>query len=109
MTGTNLRNAVLTDANLSGATLTNSDGSHANLTGATISVYDNLMAGHREAVERIARAFPERRISLVEGDIRDRARVLAALQQQQQQQKLYRAGSAAGGQAGFGFPAFIYF
>ena len=47
--------------------------------GYDVCVYDNLLAGHREAVDRIAAAFPERKITLVEGDVRDRARVVSAL------------------------------
>jgi UDP-glucose-4-epimerase GalE len=43
--------------------------------GADVVVYDNLSAGHREAVDRLAAAHPERRIALVEGDIADTARV----------------------------------
>lgn len=39
--------------------------------GRDVVVYDNLSAGHPEAVERIARAFPDRRIELVVGDITD--------------------------------------
>jgi UDP-glucose 4-epimerase len=52
-------------------------GSHAVKALATagydVIVYDNLLAGHREAVERIARAFPARTISFVLGDILDGA------------------------------------
>jgi UDP-glucose-4-epimerase GalE len=47
--------------------------------GYEVCVYDSLLAGHRQAVDRIARAFPERRITFVEGDVRDRARVVTAL------------------------------
>ncbi len=47
--------------------------------GYEVCVFDSLLAGHREAVDRIARAFPERKVTFVEGDVRDRARVLAAL------------------------------
>lgn len=39
--------------------------------GYDVVVYDNLSAGHREAVERLAAAFPARRIDLVVGDILD--------------------------------------
>ena len=60
-------------------------GSHAvkalALAGYDVCVYDNLMAGHREAVARIARAVPERSVTLIEGDILDRARVLQALRE----------------------------
>jgi UDP-glucose-4-epimerase GalE len=58
-------------------------GSHAVLAlaeaGDDVVVYDDLSAGHREAVEHIQQAFPARRISLVTGDILDGARVLEAL------------------------------
>jgi UDP-glucose-4-epimerase GalE len=47
--------------------------------GYDVVVYDDLSAGHREAVEAIARTYPARRISLVEGDIADGARVLETL------------------------------
>ncbi len=45
--------------------------------GRDVIVLDNLIAGHAEAVSRIARAFPARRIELVEGDTSDGA-LLAA-------------------------------
>ena len=47
--------------------------------GYEVCVFDSLLAGHRQAVDRIARAFPERRITFVEGDVRDRARLVGAL------------------------------
>lgn len=47
--------------------------------GYEVCVYDSLLAGHRQAVDRIVRAFPERRITFVEGDVRDRARLVSAL------------------------------
>lgn len=47
--------------------------------GDDIVVYDNLLAGHRSAVERIQTAFPDRRITFVEGDILDGTRVERAL------------------------------
>lgn len=47
--------------------------------GHDVIVYDDLSAGHAEAVTRIARAFPGRRISLVHGDIQDRAGLELAL------------------------------
>jgi len=60
-------------------------GSHAVKTLATagydVVVYDNLSAGHREAVERIAAALPERRVSLEVGDILDRPNLTDALKQ----------------------------
>ena len=39
--------------------------------GRDVVVLDNLSAGHAEAVARIASAFPEQRIELVEGDTAD--------------------------------------
>ncbi len=58
-------------------------GSHAvkALAGAgyDVVVYDNLSAGHAEAVERLAAAFPARSIRLVTGDILDEPAVLAML------------------------------
>lgn len=48
--------------------------------GADVVVYDDLSAGHAEAVAAIARANPSRKVTLVEGDILDRARVLSTLQ-----------------------------
>ncbi|MFI5177802.1 MAG: UDP-glucose 4-epimerase GalE [Vicinamibacterales bacterium] len=60
-------------------------GSHAVLAlaaaGDDVVVYDDLSAGHAEAVDRLQRAFPSRSISLVRGDILDGpllARTLAA-------------------------------
>jgi UDP-glucose-4-epimerase GalE len=47
--------------------------------GRDVVVYDNLCAGHAEAVERLARAFPDRRIELIVGDILDTDRVAATL------------------------------
>jgi len=47
--------------------------------GADVVVYDDLSAGHAEAVERLAKAFPSRKITLVRGDILDTARVTEAL------------------------------
>jgi UDP-glucose-4-epimerase GalE len=50
-------------------------GSHAvktlALAGYDVVVFDNLSAGHREAVERIARGIGARRVTLVEGDMLD--------------------------------------
>jgi UDP-glucose-4-epimerase GalE len=58
-------------------------GSHAvkalALAGYDVVVYDDLSAGHREAVDRLAAAFPARRVSLVVGDILDTPAVGAAL------------------------------
>lgn len=47
--------------------------------GYDVVVYDNLLAGHREAVDRLARAFPARRVTFVEADILDGDAVAAAL------------------------------
>jgi UDP-glucose 4-epimerase len=49
--------------------------------GYDVCVFDNLQAGHRESTDAIAKAFPDRKVSLVEGDIRDRARILEALKE----------------------------
>jgi UDP-glucose 4-epimerase len=50
-------------------------GSHAvkalAASGYDVVVYDNLVAGHREAVDRIIAAFPARTITFVQGDILD--------------------------------------
>lgn len=47
--------------------------------GYDVCVFDNLSAGHAEAVARIQHAYPGRRVALIEGDITDRAAVTAAL------------------------------
>ncbi len=47
--------------------------------GRDVCVFDDLSAGHAEAVRRIARAYPQTRVTLVEGDITDRAAVAQAL------------------------------
>ena len=47
--------------------------------GYDVVVYDNLLAGHREAVARIAGAFPGRSVTLEEGDILDSTRLAGAL------------------------------
>jgi UDP-glucose-4-epimerase GalE len=49
--------------------------------GHDVVVYDDLSAGHAEAVERIASAYPERQIRLVRGDIADLAKVRHTLQE----------------------------
>ena len=49
--------------------------------GYDVVIYDDLSAGHRESVDRIARSFPGRSIRLVQGEIGDRAGVLAALRE----------------------------
>jgi UDP-glucose-4-epimerase GalE len=54
--------------------------------GHDVVVYDDLSAGHGEAVRRIAAAHPSRSVVLVEGDILDRPAVAAALR---------RSGAAA--------------
>jgi UDP-glucose-4-epimerase GalE len=48
--------------------------------GCQVTVYDNLSAGHSEAIDAIA-ASTRARIGLVEGDIRDTARVRDAIRQ----------------------------
>jgi UDP-glucose 4-epimerase len=47
--------------------------------GYDVVVYDNLSAGHAEAVRRIAGAFPARRVELITGDILDGDAVRRAL------------------------------
>jgi len=47
--------------------------------GYDVVVYDDLSMGHAEAVERLARRFPSRRISFVRGDIGDGPAVAKAL------------------------------
>ncbi len=47
--------------------------------GRDVTVFDNLSAGHAEAVDRIARAFPARRVTLIRGDTLDRGAVDEAL------------------------------
>jgi UDP-glucose-4-epimerase GalE len=47
--------------------------------GYDVVIYDDLSAGHREAIAAIASHLPERRLTLVEGDVNDRARVADAL------------------------------
>jgi UDP-glucose-4-epimerase GalE len=78
-------------------------GSHAvkalALAGYDVCVYDNLMAGHREAVARIARAVPERSVTLIEGDILDRARVLQALRESRAQAVLHFAARLSVGES----------
>lgn len=49
--------------------------------GYDVVVYDNLLAGHREAVDRLVAAFPGRRITFVKGDILDGAAVRKALEE----------------------------
>jgi UDP-glucose-4-epimerase GalE len=47
--------------------------------GYDVVVFDNLSAGHAAAVDRLARAFPDRSIRLVTGDILDQQAVRSAL------------------------------
>jgi UDP-glucose-4-epimerase GalE len=47
--------------------------------GADVVVYDDLSAGHGEAVERLKHALPGRSITLVQGDILDTSRLADAL------------------------------
>ena len=58
-------------------------GSHAVLAlaaaGYDVVVFDDLSAGHREAVARIIHAWPQRRISLVTGDVLDGAAISQVL------------------------------
>jgi len=58
-------------------------GSHAVLAlaaaGHDVVVYDDLSAGHAEAVSRVAKAFPDRTVTLVHGDIADEPAVTSAL------------------------------
>jgi UDP-glucose-4-epimerase GalE len=51
--------------------------------GYDVVVYDDLSAGHADAVRRIAAAVPARRITLVEGDILDGATFARALRDSQ--------------------------
>jgi UDP-glucose 4-epimerase len=48
--------------------------------GYDVVVYDDLSAGHAEAIDRIARAHPNRKVQLVRGDIGDTALVRQTLQ-----------------------------
>ncbi len=48
--------------------------------GDDVVVYDDLSAGHREAVARLERAFPSR-VRFVQGDVLDRALVLKTLRE----------------------------
>jgi UDP-glucose-4-epimerase GalE len=47
--------------------------------GSDVWVFDDLSAGHAEAVARIQAAFPARRVTLIEGDITDRTAVEGAM------------------------------
>ena len=59
--------------------------------GYDVCVYDSLLAGHRQAVDRIIEAFPERKITFVKGDIRDRALLVSALKESGAQAVLHFA------------------
>jgi UDP-glucose-4-epimerase GalE len=43
--------------------------------GDDVVVFDDLSAGHAEAVDRVARAFPRRNVSLVQGSVLDRGAI----------------------------------
>jgi UDP-glucose-4-epimerase GalE len=62
-------------------------GSHAVLAlaaaGFDVVVYDDLSAGHADAITRIAAAFPDRLVTLVHGDIVDEIAVASALRASQ--------------------------
>lgn len=47
--------------------------------GYDVVIYDDLSAGHREAIDAIVERMPDRVVTLFEGDINDRARVSAAI------------------------------
>lgn len=49
--------------------------------GYDVVIYDNLLAGHREAVDRLIAAFPDRKIRFVKGDILDGALVQRTLEE----------------------------
>ncbi len=49
--------------------------------GRDVVVFDDLSAGHAEAVERIGAAFPAQSVRLVEGDIADREALAKALRE----------------------------
>ncbi|MEO7192689.1 MAG: UDP-glucose 4-epimerase GalE [Vicinamibacterales bacterium] len=51
--------------------------------GYDVVVYDSLLAGHAEVVERLAAAFPSRSITLEQGDVLDGARVRQVLERSQ--------------------------
>lgn len=60
-------------------------GSHAvkalAASGRDVVVFDNLVAGHADAVARVARAFPGRRVELIQGDTSDLGLLLSLLDQ----------------------------
>ena len=47
--------------------------------GYDVVVFDDLSAGHREAIDAIVERLPDRVVTLFEGDIRNRSRVAAAI------------------------------
>ena len=47
--------------------------------GSDVVVYDDLSAGHADAVTRIAAAFPARRVTLVQGDIIDGPKLVTVM------------------------------
>jgi len=49
--------------------------------GFDVVVYDDLSAGHAEAVGRIAAAFPARRVTLAQGDILDSAALVGVMRE----------------------------
>jgi UDP-glucose-4-epimerase GalE len=49
--------------------------------GYDVVVYDNLSAGHEEAVAAVAKAVPQQRVTLVRGEIEDNATVVRALRE----------------------------
>ena len=67
--------------------------------GYDVCVFDSLVAGHRQAVDRIAAAFPERKITFVEGDVRDRARLVSALKESGAQAVLHFAALLSVGES----------
>jgi len=78
-------------------------GSHAVKALATagydVVVYDDLSAGHREAIDRLAAAMPGRSITLIEGDILDGASVLAALRTSSAQAVMHFAARLSVGES----------
>ena len=49
--------------------------------GYDVVVYDDLSAGHPEAVARIAKAFPRRSVTLIQGNVLDLDAIAAAMAQ----------------------------
>ncbi len=67
--------------------------------GYDVCVFDNLSAGHREAVSRIANRYPDRRVTLVVGDVGDRAAVARALTESQAQAVMHFAARLSVGES----------